>query len=106
MENTEAMEATMQTEQEVKDSSEEAVGEETPQAETELTEAEEEKAPAEQGIRVRFNHQDRELTQEEAVTYAQKGMKYDNIAPMLDNLSYLADNSSCVLPVASPYVAK
>lgn len=39
---------------------------------------------------VRYKHQDKELTAEEAKNYAQKGLKYDDIAPMLDDLSYLA----------------
>lgn len=39
---------------------------------------------------VNFNHEERELTHDEAVSFAQKGMKFDKIAGMLDDLSYLA----------------
>ena len=39
---------------------------------------------------IRYKHQDKELSLEDAKNYAQKGMKYDDIAPMLDDLSYLA----------------
>lgn len=88
MENTEAMDVTMQTEQK-EAPVEETEAEAASQAEAEVTETEEQEQ-TDQGIKVRFNHQDRELTREEAITYAQKGLKYDNIAPMLDELSYLA----------------
>lgn len=88
MENTEAMEAVTQTEQEaapVEGADTEAV----PQAKEKLGETGEQEQ-TEQGFKVRFNHRDRTLTHEEAVTYAQKGLKYDSIAPMLQDLSYLA----------------
>ncbi len=86
MENTEAMNAVEQTEQEVVPvEGAEAV----PQAEEKLAEAGQQEQ-TEQGLKVRFNHQDRTLTHEEAVAYAQKGLKYDSIAPMLQDLSYLA----------------
>ena len=42
------------------------------------------------GVPVRFNKQDRVLTLEEATVYSQKGLKYDSLAPMLDDLSKLA----------------
>lgn len=42
------------------------------------------------GIPIRYNHQDRVLTLEEATAYSQKGLKYDSLAPMLDDLSMLA----------------
>lgn len=41
-------------------------------------------------LKIRFKHKDIELNSEDAINYAQKGMKYDEIAPMLDDLSYLA----------------
>ena len=39
---------------------------------------------------VRYNHKDRELSREEAVTLAQKGMKYDSMTSVLDDLEYLS----------------
>lgn len=42
---------------------------------------------------VRYNHEDRELTHDEAVQYAQKGLKFDAVAPILDKLSFLAATS-------------
>lgn len=39
---------------------------------------------------VRYKHKDMELSAEDAKNYAQKGMKYDELAPMLDDLNYLA----------------
>lgn len=42
------------------------------------------------GVPIRFNHQKKMLTIEEATVYAQKGHKYDSIAPMLDDLSRLS----------------
>ena len=41
-------------------------------------------------ITVRYNHQDRGLTMAEAVTLAQKGLKMDSMADMLNDISYLA----------------
>ena len=41
-------------------------------------------------ITVRFNHEDRVLTPEEAVQFAQKGLKLDKLQPLIDELSYLA----------------
>lgn len=41
-------------------------------------------------IPVRYNHQSRLLTLEEARTLAQKGLKYDDLTPALDKLRYLA----------------
>lgn len=88
MENTEAMDAAEQTEQEVAPV-EGVEAEAIPQAEEKLRETGEQEQ-AEQGLKVRFNHRDCTLTHEEAVAYAQKGLKYDTIAPMLRDLSYLA----------------
>lgn len=39
---------------------------------------------------VRFNHADKELTKDEAKQYAQKGLKLDSMAEMLNDLSYYA----------------
>lgn len=44
-------------------------------------------------IPVKFNKQYRELSFDEAVTYAQKGMKYDDIQPSITKLNYLAAQS-------------
>ena len=52
--------------------------------------------PAEAGLQeafrlpVKFNKQDYHLSLEEATAYAQKGMKYESVEPMLDRLKDLA----------------
>lgn len=45
---------------------------------------------ADSDITVRFNHEDRVLTRDEAINLAQKGLKLDKLQPLLDELSYLA----------------
>lgn len=45
---------------------------------------------AENNITVRFNHEDKVLTRDEAIQFAQKGLKYESVQPLLDELSYLA----------------
>ena len=45
--------------------------------------------PAQGALVVKFNKQLRTLSPEEAKAFAQKGMKYDRVAPMLSQLSYL-----------------
>ena len=52
---------------------------------TEATSVEEAKP-----FKVRYKHKDVELSADDARNYAQKGMKYDDIAPMLDDLNYYA----------------
>lgn len=47
--------------------------------------------PQAENIKVRFNHQDRFLSPDEAASYAQKGMKLDSLQPVLKELSYLAN---------------
>ncbi len=42
---------------------------------------------------VKFNKQDYQLSMEEATAYAQKGMKFDTIEPMLDKLKNLAQQN-------------
>lgn len=42
--------------------------------------------PIPQTIKVRFNHEDRELTLDEAATFAQKGMNYDRMQQRLNDL--------------------
>lgn len=44
----------------------------------------------EQLLTVKFNKQLRSLSRESATTYAQKGMKYEAISPLLDTLKYVA----------------
>lgn len=69
-------------------------GTEISQAESETnstpTETEAGGASEEKPFLVRFKHKDMELSAEDAKNYAQKGMKYDELAPMLDDLNYLA----------------
>lgn len=48
-----------------------------------------EEAPPEP-FKVRFKHRDVELTREDAVNFAQKGMLYDEMAPTIDSLRRMA----------------
>lgn len=41
-------------------------------------------------VAVRYNHEDRELSMDEARTYAQMGMRYESLAPTLDKLRMMA----------------
>ena len=41
-------------------------------------------------IPIQYKHEARELTLEEAQDFAQKGLRYDEIAPTLDKLRFLA----------------
>lgn len=41
-------------------------------------------------LQVKFNSQAHSLSRKDAVLYAQKGMKYDSIVPMLESLKYVA----------------
>ncbi len=66
------------------DTIQEAQNIETPDAQPQAQET------ADTGITVRFNHEDRVLTKDEAVLFAQKGLKLDKLQPLLDELSYLA----------------
>ncbi len=43
-------------------------------------------------LSVKFNKQDYQLNLEEATAYAQKGMKFDTVEPMLDKLKTLAQS--------------
>lgn len=52
---------------------------EQPVAEEPTTVPEEQPAPAMPTIKVRFNHEDRDLSYDEAAMYAQKGMNYDKL---------------------------
>lgn len=57
---------------------------ETPDTQSQVQES------ADTDITVRFNHEDRVLTRDEAINFAQKGLKLDKLQPLLDELSYLA----------------
>ncbi len=46
---------------------------------------------------VKFNKQDYQLSMEEATAFAQKGMKFDTIEPMLDKLKNLAQQNGMPL---------
>ena len=46
--------------------------------------------PQAENFTVRFNHQDMVLSPDEAVEYAQKGMKLETLQPILKELNYLA----------------
>ncbi len=41
-------------------------------------------------VAVRYNHEDRELSMDEARTYAQMGMRYESLTPTLDKLRMMA----------------
>lgn len=58
----------------------------TPQAEEEVTETETTPTPEPRKLRVRYNGEDKDLTEEEAITYSQKGMNYDKVKGKLDAL--------------------
>lgn len=47
-------------------------------------------AAEEPTVSVKFNREFKTLSMEDAVTFAQKGMKYDSIAPMLETLKRIA----------------
>lgn len=86
--NTNVTEATMQTETE-ETTPEDVSTEAIPQAEEAPADGESAEN-AEKPFIVRYNHKDRELSREEAVTLAQKGMKYDSMTSVLDDLEYLS----------------
>jgi hypothetical protein len=46
--------------------------------------------PQAENFTVRYNHQDMVLTPDEAVEYAQKGLKLDSLQPVINELNYLA----------------
>lgn len=62
--------------------------------------ADEASAPTDSGelFTVKFNKQLRSLSREDAVQYAQKGMKYDTVQPLLDTLKYVATAEGKTLP--------
>lgn len=46
--------------------------------------------PQAENFTVRFNHQDLQLTPDEAVEFAQKGLKLESLQPVINELNYLA----------------
>ena len=106
MEENIALEETIPTEQQPEateeivtdttQSTEETDGNETEATETEQTEAQsadtldETEEQAAVVIPVKYNKEYRELSIEEASTLAQKGLKFDSIAPMLQQINYIA----------------
>lgn len=59
---------------------------------TELTETVNEQPTVQQPqtIKVKFNHEEKELSLDEAIPLVQKGMNYDRVAPTVDKISQLA----------------
>ena len=89
--NTDVMEATMQTETEDTASEDNVETTSTPTDEDSVSdEGNNTDNVPEKPFVVRYKHKDTELTREEAINFAQKGMKFDSLAPMLDKISYLA----------------
>lgn len=70
----------------------EATAEDTTPAETEDADADGAVIPEDEEplITVKYDKQARSLSRKDAVTYAQKGMKYDSVLPMLESLKYVA----------------
>lgn len=69
-----------------------------PTADTEQQSGEDGAEPAEPDgqspfLTVQFNHAHRDMTREEAVSFAQKGLLYDKISPTFSKLDYLAAQS-------------
>ena len=48
---------------------------------------------AEPFLSVQFNHKSREMTREQAIEFAQKGLLYDKLTPIYNQLDYLAAQS-------------
>jgi hypothetical protein len=90
MEETTMVE-TVETQPEVEaETTETAVGE-TVVEETQTAETETAPTPeASPIITVKYNKQMRSLSHDDAVNYAQKGMKYDSLSPILESLKYVA----------------
>ncbi len=62
--------------------------------------------PQAENIKVRFNHQDMFLSPDEAVSYAQKGLKLDSLQPLLKELNYLSNlRNKSPLDTIREYVA-
>ena len=52
--------------------------------------AEDPQPPVEPFLTAKFNHKDVDLTREQTLAYAQKGMKYDEERPMMEDVALLA----------------
>ena len=52
--------------------------------------AEDPQSPVEPFLTAQFNHKDVDLTREQTLAYAQKGMKYDAERPMMEDLALMA----------------
>ncbi len=59
-----------------------------------------------EGIEVKFNKQLRRLSVSEARDYAEKGMKYDSLIPVLDRLKELSPDSSMSLAQLADHLFK
>lgn len=70
----------------------EATAEDTTPAQTEEATAEGNVTPEDEEpiLTVKYDKQARALSRKDAVSYAQKGMKYDSVLPMLESLKYVA----------------
>lgn len=66
------------------------VAEEPTTANGEQEQTEDATPPEEAALHVKFNKQIHSLSRDDAVSYAQKGMKYDTISPLLDTLKRVA----------------
>lgn len=53
-----------------------------------------ESSSAEPFLSVQFNHKSREMTREQAIEFAQKGLLYDKLTPIYNQLDYLAAQSN------------
>ncbi len=60
----------------------------------------------EEGIEVKFNKQLRRLSSSEARDYAEKGMKYESLIPVLDRLKGLSPDSSMSLAQLADHLFK
>lgn len=67
-------------------------------AEVTETEQVEEQTPVQPFLSIRYNKQDRGLTQEEAVTLAQKGCKWDGFMPHYNRIKMMADDCGKSVP--------
>lgn len=80
----------------VTDTASQESGEETNGSEggTATQNTEEEENEEESGLDVRFNHQDVKLSREDAVKFAQMGMKLEKLNPVLSKIDFLASVSN------------
>lgn len=67
-------------------------------AEVTETEHVEEQPPVQPFLSIRYNKQDRSLTQDEAITLAQKGCKWDGFMPHYNRIKMMADDCGKSVP--------